>query len=134
MHKQKLFPLAGLVIGLTLLWVLLYPGRLQGDPPPGADQQPGFEDFKTYCARCHGLDGRSIRSSRIADRPVSLVDSAWREKTTVSKLRRVIVNGEGKMDGFGGDLSEEQVSRLVDYVFWMPVDSTSAQPLENQPE
>ena len=93
---------------------------LPGDPPPGAESQPGFAAYTKYCARCHGQDGTSERSSRIAKKPISLVDPRWKAGTRPEEIEHVIRYGDGKMEGLEGKLTEQEVQQIVEYVLWLP--------------
>ncbi|NNF07373.1 MAG: cytochrome c [Candidatus Eisenbacteria bacterium] len=98
---------------------------LTGEPPPGAELQPGFEAYTKYCAKCHGQDGRSERSSRVAKRKVSLIDPAWRAKTDRLTIERIILHGDGKMEGLGSKIDHEKIPAIIDYVLWLPLETAA---------
>jgi len=119
--------------GAVCLLALLGCDTLPGDPPPGAAARPGFLAYTHYCARCHGEDGRSVRASRIAGKPVDLVDPVWRKKTSRRLVHRAIATGKGKMEGFGDRLSTAEIDSLADYVLWMPIRPGRAQSRQSPP-
>ncbi len=71
-------------------------------PSTAESVEAGAEIFASSCAACHGPNAVG---GDLADSTLSL-----------DQLRSIIVNGEGAMPAFGGQLTEEQVDRVVDYV------------------
>jgi mono/diheme cytochrome c family protein len=110
-------------LSLGLLLLLAACETYTGTPPPGAEAHPGFADYKEYCGRCHGLDGRSERSREIAGEYVNLVDPRWRAAADRDTVRLIVLHGTGEMDGLEGTMDEATLEGILDYVFWMPVDS-----------
>jgi len=129
--SQRL-PLLGVILGAAalgaalLFWPALRP--LPGTPPPHADQQPGYQPYRKYCARCHGLGGHSERAARVAKHRVSLVSPEWKARAQADSIRVAIVDGIGHMKGMGSDLTPELVDVLVDFVLWMPEQTMEESP------
>lgn len=106
---------------LLFIWTATH--QLPGTPPPGAKEQAGFPLYRKHCARCHGLGGQSRRASQMAHETVSLVDPEFKDKLSRDELRRVIVEGKGKMEGLGPAFPRADLEHLLDFVQWMPADS-----------
>ncbi len=68
------------------------------------------------CASCHGKDGRAktfkgkLRSAR------NIAEPQWQADVSDERIFNSIMNGRGKMPGFGKKLSEAEINSLVSYV------------------
>ena len=78
---------------------------------------PAFSDdaaavYKAKCAMCHGATGAgdTPMGKKLALKPLG---SPEVQKNSNDKLYEVIAKGKGKMPGFGGKLSDEQMKQLV---------------------
>lgn len=87
---------------------------------PRLTGHPGFQAYRQYCRRCHGYSGEGKRASRMAERPVSLVSPAFRDTTTLDDVERVVGRGKGKMEGYGGKLTPEEIEAVSRYVLDLP--------------
>lgn len=71
--------------------------------------------LKAKCAGCHGVDGSGNtpvgKSLGVKDMGSPAVQSM-----TDAQLAEVITKGEGKMPGYGGTLSQEDINALVKYI------------------
>jgi cytochrome c oxidase cbb3-type subunit 3/ubiquinol-cytochrome c reductase cytochrome c subunit len=73
------------------------PSLLNGQTPPPyighlqGDAQNGQKAFTTYCARCHGNDGKGVSDNRI--KTGSLVDPAYLSLISEQGLRSIIIAG-----------------------------------------
>jgi mono/diheme cytochrome c family protein len=83
---------------------------------PRASAQPaksGAADlYAKHCAKCHGADGKGIKSLETPD----MTDPKWQAAHTDKKISTVLANGEGVMPGFKGTLSAAQLASLVKHV------------------
>ena len=80
------------------------------------------ENFSTHCAECHGEDGKS--QTRLGRRAGAkdLTDKAGQTKLTDEEIFRTIKfgrtdsKGREKMDAFGGELTDPEITQLVAFV------------------
>ncbi len=68
--------------------------------------------YDTYCAKCHGKDGKGIESLQ----PPDFTDAKWQSSQTDKMITDGIRNGKGVMPGFSDTLSAAQVSAMVKHV------------------
>lgn len=59
--------------------------------------------FAVYCAGCHGSDGKAKFSPTVVG-----VDA--------ERVKSMVTDGSGDMEGYGGRLSPEEIQAIVDYV------------------
>jgi len=71
--------------------------------------------FKSKCTLCHGADGagqttlgKQLQAANLRSKDV--------QKKSDAELRKTIHDGNGNMPPFGDQLSDEQISGLVQYV------------------
>ena len=64
--------------------------------------------YKAKCAMCHGADG-----AKPAPKGINGPDSKLKG---ASGLNTIITKGSGKMPGFEGKLSPEEITAVTDYV------------------
>src|SRR5829696_7296882 len=83
---------------------------------------PAKENFAKHCVECHGEDGKS--QTRLGRRAGAkdLTDKAGQAKLTdedifkTIKFGRTDSKGREKMDAFGGELSDPEITELVAFV------------------
>lgn len=68
--------------------------------------------YEKDCARCHGADGKGIKSLE----PPDFTDAKWQASKTDKQLIAGINNGEGVMPAFKDKLTPAQVTALVKHV------------------
>ena len=71
----------------------------------------GAEVFKTKCAACHGPDGKGSAMGKKMGSP-----ELGASKLDAGGVQKVVENGQGKMMGFKGKLSPEQIKAVATYV------------------
>ena len=78
---------------------------------------PTPELYTTYCARCHGAEGRG--DPRHLDRYpyLNLLASPMVRRGERATVRRRIADGDGPMPGFALRLTPREIERLVDFTF-----------------
>ena len=82
----------------------------------------GQENFQKHCVRCHGADGKSQTRLGKKSGAKDLSDKAGQAKLTDEdafkgiKFGRKNSKGVEKMDAFGDDLSDPEITALVAYV------------------
>ncbi|MBV9216716.1 MAG: cytochrome c [Acidobacteria bacterium] len=67
--------------------------------------------YGTYCARCHGGDGRANTAKGRQLEADDLTDSTIQNMST-EKMTRIIKNGRGKMPAFK-NLSARQIAQII---------------------
>lgn len=75
----------------------------------------GAAIFKAKCAMCHGADG-SASSGMGKTMGLKALGSPDVHKTSDADLTALVTNGKGKMPGFKGKLSDEEITAVVKYV------------------
>jgi cytochrome c6 len=82
---------------------------------PARAQNEGATTYKTKCAVCHGADGKGDtamgKSMKLRD-----LGSADVQKQTDAELIEITANGKGKMPGYKGKLTDEQIKQVVAYI------------------
>ena len=72
----------------------------------------GAATFKAKCAGCHGADGHKAMPA-MGVRPLNSPDI---QAKSVAQLSTSITKGVGKMPGFGGKLSPEEINAVAGFV------------------
>jgi len=65
--------------------------------------------YKSKCAMCHGTDGKKMAGTKEFASPDI-------QKMSDADLAASIANGKGKMPGFKGKLSDDQIKDLAKYI------------------
>ena len=79
-------------------------------------------NYKKHCSKCHGPDGRAQTRLGKKSGAKDLTDRQGVAKLSDDEVFRTIKNGrkdksgDEKMDAFGGDLSDSEITALVAYV------------------
>mgnify|MGYP002381401676 CR=1 FL=1 len=68
--------------------------------------------YDTKCAKCHGADGKGIKSLQ----PPDFTDAKWQASRRDAQLSATISNGKDTMPGFKGALSAADITALVKVV------------------
>ncbi len=84
--------------------------------PGNASGGSAAELYAKYCASCHGKDGQSKTLKAKANHARNLTDAEWQERVSEERIFNSIMNGKGKMPGYGKKLSEQEIELLVAYV------------------
>jgi mono/diheme cytochrome c family protein len=80
------------------------------------------ENYKQHCSKCHGPDGKAQTRLGKKSGAKDLTDKAGAAKLgdddvfRTIKLGRKDKNGDEKMEAFGGDLSDAEITALVGYI------------------
>jgi mono/diheme cytochrome c family protein len=78
----------------------------------GTAAAPAAALFSENCARCHGPDGRGMKSAGTPN----FTDPAFQRSADPSAIEATIRNGKGKMPAWSGKLTDQQISSLVTYI------------------
>jgi len=101
--------------------VVAYVRQLSGQEHDAALAGAGATQFMTFCAACHGADGKGMAAVGAPN----LTDDVWLYGGDVDTIRATVVNGRmGQMPAFQDKLGEQRVRLLAAYVLKM---SASAQ-------
>jgi mono/diheme cytochrome c family protein len=80
------------------------------------------ENYKKHCSKCHGPDGKAQTRLGKKSGAKDLTDKQGAAKLSDDEVFRTIKlgrkdkNGDEKMDAFGSDLSDAEITALVAYV------------------
>jgi cytochrome c553 len=109
----------------SLLTVLsIAAGLIVSAPSSRADMAAAKTNFDTFCAKCHGADGKGTGSgaATLATKPRDFTDCARMAKESDDMLFKVIKDG-GKANGFSGDMApwntafeDPEIKDLVVYI------------------
>ena len=86
---------------------------LVGMPSLPAEESEGAAMYAEKCAMCHGEDGVA---KIMAANSGNFNDPEWQKKSSLKTIVDTIVNGKGKMPGYEGRLTPEQITALAKYV------------------
>jgi mono/diheme cytochrome c family protein len=73
----------------------------------------GAAVYKAKCASCHGADGAGAMAKKMGSRDLNSADF---QKTSEADVAAVIAKGKGKMPGYDGKLSTDEISAVAKYV------------------
>lgn len=74
--------------------------------------QSGADTFKTKCAGCHGPDGKKEMPA-MGVKPLTSPDV---QKMSDADLIASVSKGKGKMPGYAGKLTDDQIKQVVAFV------------------
>ncbi len=73
----------------------------------------GADDYKAKCAMCHGADGKGAMAKKMGSH--DLTDPAVQGKSEAD-IAKIVTDGQGKMTGFKGKLTDDQIKGVAAYV------------------
>lgn len=73
----------------------------------------GADDYKAKCVMCHGADGTGAMAKKMGSKDLNSPEVKAMSEADIAK---VITDGKGKMTGFKGKLSDDQIKAVADYV------------------
>jgi high-affinity iron transporter len=109
---------------LLLTVLLIGAGLAVSASSSRADMAAAKTNFDTFCAKCHGADGKGTGSgaATLATKPRDFTDCARMAKESDDTLFKVIKDG-GKANGFSGDMApwsnafeDPEIKDLVAYI------------------
>lgn len=80
---------------------------------PAARSEGRSEAYQTYCASCHGEDGKAATEQGKKKGARDLTNKKWQATVTDERLVESITKGRGKMPAFGKKLSADEIKALV---------------------
>lgn len=81
--------------------------------PPLVAAAARSENFETYCAVCHGDDGRAQTEQGKKKGARDFTNARWQDKVDDARLIHSITKGHGKMPSFEKKLSADEIKALV---------------------
>lgn len=75
--------------------------------------QAGQDLYKQKCASCHGADGAGAMAKKMGSRDLN---SDEVQKMSDKDLATVISTGKGKMPGYKGKLTDDQINDVVKHI------------------
>lgn len=73
----------------------------------------GADDYKAKCAMCHGADGAGQMAKKMGSKDLNSPEVQAMSEADIAKT---ITDGKGKMTGFKGKLSDDQIKAVAAYV------------------
>lgn len=73
----------------------------------------GAEVYKAKCASCHGADGAGAMAKKLGSRDLNSADF---QKSSDADVEAVIAKGKGKMPGYEGKLSKDEITAVTKYI------------------
>ncbi len=107
---KKIFSFALVIAALALFAsVAVQNTAAQGDK---AKAGGAGELYTKQCAKCHGADGKGVKSLQ----PPDLTDAKWQASHTDKQITDTLNAGKGVMPGYKGTLTPAQIASLVKHV------------------
>ena len=73
------------------------------------------EDFKKYCAKCHGDDGKAQTQRGKSLDARDFTDPDFQKDQTDAQMIEAVTDGKDDMPPFGKKLTKEQIESLVKF-------------------
>jgi cytochrome c6 len=73
----------------------------------------GADDYKAKCAMCHGPDGKGAMAKKMGSKDLTDPEVQGKSEADIAKI---VTDGKGKMTGFKGKLSDDQIKAVAGYV------------------
>jgi mono/diheme cytochrome c family protein len=73
----------------------------------------GADDYKAKCVMCHGADGTGAMAKRMGSKDLNSPEVKAMSEADIAKI---ISDGKGKMTGFKGKLTDDQIKGVAAYV------------------
>ena len=73
------------------------------------------EEFKKYCAKCHGEDGKAQTQRGKSLDAQDLTDAEFQSSESDAALIEAVTDGKDDMPPFGKKLTKEQIESLVKF-------------------
>jgi mono/diheme cytochrome c family protein len=81
--------------------------------PAVAADPDGKGLYEAKCAMCHGKDGVA---KPLAKGSGNFNDAAWQKANPVDAIEKVATDGKGKMKGYAGKLTPEEIKAIAAHV------------------
>jgi len=80
---------------------------------PAGAQTGRSENYTTYCALCHGDDGKAQTDKGKEKGARDFTNKKWQKSVSDDRLEDSITKGKGKMPSFKTKLSPDDIKTLV---------------------
>jgi cytochrome c oxidase cbb3-type subunit 3 len=122
--RNGIMPAFGAQLGTeSVSQVALYVLSLSGFPIDGIQRAAGHDTFATYCAACHGADGKG---NPVLGAP-NLTDKTWLHGGSTAKVVETITNGrQSHMPAHKSLFDEAKINLLTAYVYSLSHDVQAA--------
>jgi mono/diheme cytochrome c family protein len=105
-----------LILFLVAVFGSVFASLARSGAPATVSDKSAVELYAKKCASCHGKDGRAKTFKGKFNHARDLSDHEWQDRASDERIFNSIMNGKGKMPGFGKKLSEPEINGLVAYV------------------
>lgn len=76
----------------------------------------GKKVYDSRCTSCHGDDGKGdTKAGKMTKTPDITQKEAWKQGTSAAELVKTLEEGLGKMPGYEGKLSAEELQAVSEY-------------------
>ena len=97
---------------------------VESDDEAVADVDPIAQKYQTFCASCHGADGKaeSAAAAAMNPKPRNLTDKNWQASVDDAHLTKVLKEGgtavglSGTMPAWGAMLNDSEIAGMVKFV------------------
>lgn len=69
--------------------------------------------YDRECRKCHKVSGKGCFVGRFMHKIPNFTDTKWQDNVSDSRLIIAVANGKGKMPGYKGKLTDEEIVDLV---------------------
>ena len=105
-------PLSFGIVMMAIAFLVSTAGNHSSAQTKGGGAGGAATIYQKDCAKCHGPDGKGIKTLE----PPDFTDAKWQASKTDKQLIAGINNGEGVMPSFKDKLTAAQISALVKHV------------------
>ncbi len=82
---------------------------LAGPPLAAQDAPKRSENFQTYCAVCHGDDGKGQTEEGKKKKARDFTNAKWQESVSDQRLISSVTKGHDRMPAFGKKLTADEI-------------------------
>jgi cytochrome c6 len=97
-----------------MAWVMLVSLVLMTAAAAAGGDTSGQTLYDQKCAMCHGKDG--VAKKGVGDGSANLNDPAWQKGTSVDAIVKLTTEGKGKMKGYEGKLTDDEMKLIAEYI------------------
>ena len=94
-------------------WMLFAPALALALAASAPAKAAGSENFQTYCAVCHGDDGKGQTPKGKEKGARDFTNAKWQKSVDDARLEESVTKGRGKMPAFKDKLSSDDIKALV---------------------
>lgn len=102
-----------LAVAAGFLFLVGCDGQPSLQQPEAINLQRGKQLYERDCQLCHGIDGRDGILAPVLENVPELRASRFR---TVESIAAIILDGQGRMQGWAGMLDQEEAFDIAGYI------------------